>query len=167
MTMYNYNKTKTLWHIIHMSFANVTNMINIILGDDKVMFIIKVDPLRKWVVRNFLSMIPFLSWIRVMKESHLFWVETYRDRPLAMFFYLAWSKSGIFYFRCIGEGFAYVQIKTLMSILLRNYEFSLVDGYFPEINYTTMLHTPLKPIIRYQRRHNTDWLAYSLSKYHF
>jgi len=54
--------------------------------------------------------------------------------------------------RCIGEGFAYVQIKTLMSVLLRNYEFSLVDGYFPGINYATMLHTPLHPVIHYKKR---------------
>ncbi|XP_068603327.1 lanosterol 14-alpha demethylase [Brachionichthys hirsutus] len=54
--------------------------------------------------------------------------------------------------RCIGENFAYVQIKTIWSTLLRLYEFDLVDGYFPTIDYTTMIHTPHKPIIRYKRR---------------
>lgn len=54
--------------------------------------------------------------------------------------------------RCIGENFAYVQIKTIWSTLLRLYEFDLADGYFPTINYTTMIHTPHKPIIRYKRR---------------
>ncbi|XP_060052234.1 lanosterol 14-alpha demethylase isoform X2 [Erinaceus europaeus] len=54
--------------------------------------------------------------------------------------------------RCIGENFAYVQIKTLWSTLLRLYEFDLIDGYFPAVNYTTMIHTPEKPIIRYKRR---------------
>ncbi|XP_003222149.1 lanosterol 14-alpha demethylase [Anolis carolinensis] len=54
--------------------------------------------------------------------------------------------------RCIGENFAYVQIKTIWSTLLRWYEFDLVDGYFPTINYTTMIHTPKNPIIRYKRR---------------
>ncbi|XP_034017218.1 lanosterol 14-alpha demethylase [Thalassophryne amazonica] len=54
--------------------------------------------------------------------------------------------------RCIGENFAYVQIKTIWSTLLRMYDFDLVDGYFPTINYTTMIHTPNKPIIRYKRR---------------
>uniref|UniRef100_A0A7N6AFD2 Lanosterol 14-alpha demethylase n=1 Tax=Anabas testudineus TaxID=64144 RepID=A0A7N6AFD2_ANATE len=54
--------------------------------------------------------------------------------------------------RCIGENFAYVQIKTIWSTLLRMYEFDLVNGYFPTINYTTMIHTPHKPIIRYKRR---------------
>uniref|UniRef100_A0A6Q2YBW8 Lanosterol 14-alpha demethylase n=1 Tax=Esox lucius TaxID=8010 RepID=A0A6Q2YBW8_ESOLU len=54
--------------------------------------------------------------------------------------------------RCIGENFAYVQIKTIWSTLLRLYEFDLVDGYFPTINYTTMIHTPHNPVIRYKRR---------------
>ncbi|XP_061411368.1 lanosterol 14-alpha demethylase [Lethenteron reissneri] len=54
--------------------------------------------------------------------------------------------------RCIGENFAYVQIKTIWSTLLRMFEFKLVDGHFPEINYTTMIHTPSNAIIRYQRR---------------
>uniref|UniRef100_A0A8C6S4J8 Lanosterol 14-alpha demethylase n=1 Tax=Neogobius melanostomus TaxID=47308 RepID=A0A8C6S4J8_9GOBI len=54
--------------------------------------------------------------------------------------------------RCIGENFAYVQIKTIWSTMLRMYEFELVDGYFPTINYTTMIHTPHNPVIRYKRR---------------
>ncbi|XP_077363808.1 lanosterol 14-alpha demethylase isoform X3 [Festucalex cinctus] len=54
--------------------------------------------------------------------------------------------------RCIGENFAYVQIKTIWSTLLRLYDFDLVDGYFPTINYTTMIHTPHNPIIAYKRR---------------
>ncbi|KAM6101409.1 lanosterol 14-alpha demethylase [Theristicus caerulescens] len=54
--------------------------------------------------------------------------------------------------RCIGENFAYVQIKTIWSTLLRLYEFDLVNDYFPTINYTTMIHTPNNPIIRYKRR---------------
>ncbi|KAH9524509.1 hypothetical protein Btru_027053 [Bulinus truncatus] len=54
--------------------------------------------------------------------------------------------------RCIGESFAYVQIKTIFSILLRTYEFDLVDGYFPEVNVSTMIHTPSKPLICYRPR---------------
>lgn len=54
--------------------------------------------------------------------------------------------------RCIGENFAYVQIKTIWSTMLRMYDFDLVDGYFPTINYTTMIHTPNNPVIRYKRR---------------
>jgi sterol 14-demethylase len=54
--------------------------------------------------------------------------------------------------RCIGESFAYVQIKTIFSILIRTYEFDLVNGYFPEVNMTTMIHTPSEPLIRYRLR---------------
>ncbi|XP_057405562.1 lanosterol 14-alpha demethylase isoform X2 [Balaenoptera acutorostrata] len=54
--------------------------------------------------------------------------------------------------RCIGENFAYVQIKTIWSTMLRLYEFDLTDGYFPTVNYTTMIHTPENPVIRYKRR---------------
>ena len=54
--------------------------------------------------------------------------------------------------RCIGESFAYVQIKTIWSVMLRLFEFDLVDGRFPEVNYQTMIHTPLNPVIHYKRR---------------
>lgn len=54
--------------------------------------------------------------------------------------------------RCIGESFAYVQIKTIFSTLLRLFEFDLVDGRFPEVNVTTMIHTPDNPVILYKRR---------------
>ncbi|XP_061053801.1 lanosterol 14-alpha demethylase isoform X2 [Eubalaena glacialis] len=54
--------------------------------------------------------------------------------------------------RCIGENFAYVQIKTIWSTMLRLYEFDLIDGCFPTVNYTTMIHTPENPVIRYKRR---------------
>ncbi|KAK2150111.1 hypothetical protein LSH36_423g02010 [Paralvinella palmiformis] len=54
--------------------------------------------------------------------------------------------------RCIGESFAYIQIKTIWATLLRLYEFELVDGHFPEVNVRTMLHTPLHPVIKYKRR---------------
>ncbi|ESO82666.1 hypothetical protein LOTGIDRAFT_108695 [Lottia gigantea] len=54
--------------------------------------------------------------------------------------------------RCIGESFAYIQIKTLWSVMLRKYKFELVDGYFPEIDYSTMIHTPKNPVIKYSLR---------------
>ena len=57
--------------------------------------------------------------------------------------------------RCVGERFAYVQIKTIWSTLLRLFEFDLVDSYFPEVNLQTMIHTPCNPIIRYKRRFPT------------
>ncbi|KAK7499446.1 hypothetical protein BaRGS_00009421 [Batillaria attramentaria] len=57
--------------------------------------------------------------------------------------------------RCIGESFAYVQIKTLVATMLRTYEFHLVDGYFPEVDFTTMIHTPKHPVIRYRPRQDS------------
>uniref|UniRef100_UPI00358F2054 lanosterol 14-alpha demethylase isoform X1 n=1 Tax=Myxine glutinosa TaxID=7769 RepID=UPI00358F2054 len=65
--------------------------------------------------------------------------------------------------RCIGENFAYVQIKTIWSVLLRLYKFELIDGNFPDINYTTMIHTPRKPIIRYCRRHHKSLIPAPLN----
>jgi len=64
--------------------------------------------------------------------------------------------------RCIGESFAYVQIKTIWSVLLRMFEFDLVDGHFPDINYTTMIHTPYNPVIKYKKRKATDHLTHEL-----
>jgi sterol 14-demethylase len=54
--------------------------------------------------------------------------------------------------RCVGEFFAFVQIKTIWSVLLRMFELELVDGHFPSVNFTTMIHTPMNPIIRYHTR---------------
>ncbi len=54
--------------------------------------------------------------------------------------------------RCIGENFAYIQIKTIWSVLLQKYEFDLVDGHFPPVNYSTMIHTPVRPVIAYKLR---------------
>lgn len=54
--------------------------------------------------------------------------------------------------RCVGESFAYTQIKTIWSVLITKYEFSLIDGYFPPVNYSTMIHTPTRPVIAYKRR---------------
>ncbi|XP_019646002.1 PREDICTED: lanosterol 14-alpha demethylase-like [Branchiostoma belcheri] len=54
--------------------------------------------------------------------------------------------------RCIGENFAYVQIKTIWAVLLREFEFELVDGHFPAVNVETMIHTPSQAIIRYKKR---------------
>ncbi|XP_015264119.1 PREDICTED: lanosterol 14-alpha demethylase [Gekko japonicus] len=75
-----------------------------------------------------------------------------QDSPVAAGEKFAYIPFGAGRHRCIGENFAYVQIKTIWSTLLHLYEFDLVDGYFPTINYTTMIHTPNNPVIRYRRR---------------
>ena len=53
---------------------------------------------------------------------------------------------------CMGETFAFMQIKTIWSILLRNFEFELV-GKLPEPDYEGMVVGPKHPCtIRYKRR---------------
>lgn len=53
--------------------------------------------------------------------------------------------------RCIGESFAYVQNKTIWSVLLEQFELSAVTD-FPEPNYQSMIHTPSKSVVAYKRR---------------
>uniref|UniRef100_A0A3B1JV74 Cytochrome P450, family 51 n=1 Tax=Astyanax mexicanus TaxID=7994 RepID=A0A3B1JV74_ASTMX len=54
--------------------------------------------------------------------------------------------------RCIGENFAYVQIKNNLygTTDCAGVTSLTGDGYFPTVNYTTMIHTPNNPIIRYR-----------------
>ena len=53
---------------------------------------------------------------------------------------------------CMGETFAYMQIKTIWSVLIRNYEFELV-GKLPEPDYEGMVVGPKHPCtIRYKKR---------------
>jgi len=53
---------------------------------------------------------------------------------------------------CMGETFAYMQIKTIWSILLRNFDFELV-GDLPEPDYEGMVVGPKHPCkVRYTRR---------------
>uniref|UniRef100_A0A3B1J355 Cytochrome P450, family 51 n=1 Tax=Astyanax mexicanus TaxID=7994 RepID=A0A3B1J355_ASTMX len=59
--------------------------------------------------------------------------------------------------RCIGENFAYVQIKNNLygTTDCAGVTSLTGDGYFPTVNYTTMIHTPNNPIIRYRVRTET------------
>eukprot|EP01134_Creolimax_fragrantissima_P002442 CFRG2442T1 len=52
--------------------------------------------------------------------------------------------------RCIGEMFAYTQIKTIWTTMLR--EFELTRDELPDIDYTTMIHSPSDPWVMYKRR---------------
>lgn len=52
---------------------------------------------------------------------------------------------------CIGEQFANVQIKTVWFYLLRHYDINLVSGKMPEPDYTTMIVSPVKPLISYKK----------------
>ena len=52
---------------------------------------------------------------------------------------------------CMGQMFAMLQIKTIWSILLRNFEFEMIDP-FPEPDYTSMVIGPKPCKVRYTRR---------------
>jgi len=53
---------------------------------------------------------------------------------------------------CIGESFAYVQVKTIWSWLLRNYEIELVTKKI-EPNFKSMVVGPVPPVmVRYKKR---------------
>ena len=51
----------------------------------------------------------------------------------------------------MGTNFAYLQIKTILSIMMRNFEMQLVDP-FPEPDYTSMVVGPKPCRIRFRRR---------------
>ncbi|BBN17082.1 sterol 14alpha-demethylase [Marchantia polymorpha subsp. ruderalis] len=53
---------------------------------------------------------------------------------------------------CLGETFAYMQIRTIYSVMLRNFEFELV-GDFPEVEWNALVVGPKGPIkTKYRRR---------------
>ena len=52
---------------------------------------------------------------------------------------------------CIGSNFAYLQIKTIWSVLMRNFEFELLDPV-PDPDYESMVIGPKPCRVRYTRR---------------
>lgn len=52
---------------------------------------------------------------------------------------------------CLGQNFAYLQIKTIWTVLLRNFDFELLDPV-PPPNYKTIVVGPLPCRVRYVRR---------------
>jgi sterol 14alpha-demethylase len=54
----------------------------------------------------------------------------------------------------MGEQFAYVQIKTIVSVLLRQFELTPVSKELPKPNYKAMVAGPLAEttLVRYRRR---------------
>ncbi|KAI3632197.1 hypothetical protein MIR68_010033 [Amoeboaphelidium protococcarum] len=57
--------------------------------------------------------------------------------------------------RCIGEAFAYVQLKTIIATFIRMFDFEFPAGGkgFPDTDFTTLIVMPVKPVaIDYQRR---------------
>lgn len=88
----------------------------------------------------------------VWKDFDKFIPDRFLDPEVANSEKFAYVPFGAGRHRCIGESYAYVQIKTILSVLIRKYKLSLVDDYFPQINYSTMIHTPTNPIIQYTSR---------------
>lgn len=57
---------------------------------------------------------------------------------------------------CLGETFAYMQIRTIWSVLLRKYDLQML-GEFPEIQWDAMVVGPKGAIrVRYKRRDLTE-----------
>ncbi|KAI1467548.1 cytochrome P450 51A [Daldinia caldariorum] len=57
--------------------------------------------------------------------------------------------------RCIGEKFAFLNLVTIVSTLVRNFKFTTVDGksWVPPTDYTSMFSRPVQPAnIRWERR---------------
>ena len=56
--------------------------------------------------------------------------------------------------RCIGEAFAYIQIKSIISYFIREFEFDLRKGAaFPKLDYTSLIVVPEKnQYLRFKRR---------------
>ncbi|RKP27255.1 lanosterol 14-alpha demethylase [Syncephalis pseudoplumigaleata] len=55
--------------------------------------------------------------------------------------------------RCIGESFAYVQIKTILATMLRLFDLAPGPKGFPEMDFTSLVVLPAKPAqITYRRR---------------
>ncbi|CAM9456541.1 unnamed protein product [Chrysoparadoxa australica] len=55
--------------------------------------------------------------------------------------------------QCMGQQFGFTQVKTILSILFREYEIEIVDGVVPEPDYTAMVVGPKGPIkARYRKR---------------
>lgn len=55
---------------------------------------------------------------------------------------------------CMGQQFGLMQVKTIVSVLLRNYEFTPVDNVMPEPDYTAMVVGPMNHLmVNYKRIH--------------
>ncbi|CAG8717422.1 34310_t:CDS:2, partial [Racocetra persica] len=48
--------------------------------------------------------------------------------------------------RCIGESFAYVQIKTILATFVRTFDLELLNNKFPDCDFTTMMVQPKNPM---------------------
>jgi sterol 14-demethylase len=63
-----------------------------------------------------------------------------------------WVPFGAGRHRCIGFEFAQLQIRCVISTIIRQYKLTLESGHLPAINYKTMIHTPLGTDMRVEKR---------------
>ncbi|RIA97085.1 lanosterol 14-alpha demethylase [Glomus cerebriforme] len=56
--------------------------------------------------------------------------------------------------RCIGEPFAYVQIKTIIAVFVRMFDLALHENTFPECDFTSMIVQPKSSLVQYTKRDN-------------
>mmetsp|Transcript_15100 Transcript_15100/g.22470 ORF Transcript_15100/g.22470 Transcript_15100/m.22470 type:complete len:221 (+) Transcript_15100:1-663(+) len=55
--------------------------------------------------------------------------------------------------QCMGQQFGFLQVKTILSILIRNYDFEMIDKALPDVDYSSMVAGPKgKIMMRYKRR---------------
>lgn len=65
---------------------------------------------------------------------------------------------GCMYTACLGKDFAFLQVKTIWSILLRNFTFELIaKEYKPTIDYQAMVTGPKGDMrVRFTRRPKSE-----------
>ncbi|OXB40141.1 cytochrome P450, family 51 (sterol 14-demethylase), partial [Cryptococcus neoformans] len=54
--------------------------------------------------------------------------------------------------RCVGEQFAYTQLSTIFTYVVRNFTLKLAVPKFPETNYRTMIVQPNNPLVTFTLR---------------
>ncbi|KAK8864202.1 hypothetical protein IAR55_001448 [Kwoniella newhampshirensis] len=54
--------------------------------------------------------------------------------------------------RCVGEQFAYTQLSTIITYIVRNYTMKLEVPEFPKTNYRTMIVQPMNPLVSFTLR---------------
>ena len=63
-----------------------------------------------------------------------------------------WVPFGAGRHRCIGFEFAQIQIRVVLSVLLREFDIDMPSGKLPDIDFSSLIHLPKNPIVHYKRR---------------
>lgn len=60
---------------------------------------------------------------------------------------------------CVGQAFGYLQVKSILSILIREYDIQMISNDFPECDYEAMVVGPKGDCrVRYKKKRNTSRL---------